>query len=128
MLFIISLFLIVSSEWVGNFTLSPSMKTYNPIRIAVRYLKWPIDLNLPICQLTNLTANCTDKAMIISETTNIIETLESSNPLIAIVIRNNHHPINSTVPIFEISEKHAEGLLNITDSSMHILFDYNCNP
>jgi hypothetical protein len=128
MLFIISLFLIVASEWVGNITLSPSMKTYSSIRLVTSLPNWPLVLNLPICQLINLTTNCTDKAIIISETTNIIETLESSTPSIVIIIRNNHRTIISDALIFEISEKNTEGLLNTTDSSLQILFDYNCNP
>ncbi|OMJ73094.1 hypothetical protein SteCoe_28296 [Stentor coeruleus] len=125
MIILITKLLIVASEWVGNITLSPSLKFYGQIRAVSGIKNWPLDLNFTICKDIEYNRKCTDKVVILADVSNIGVNITNLNASAAIVISNTHHSVNITIPVFEISEQHSLGLINTSDTSMRILYDYD---
>ncbi|OMJ84121.1 hypothetical protein SteCoe_14812 [Stentor coeruleus] len=125
MLILITLLLAASSEWVGNITLYPSNNIFTGIRAITKNSFRKIDLNFTICWDMAKSFNCSDKVVILQYSNTTEEIITSLNPSAAIIISNITHYKNFTIPVFEISEKNAQGLINFSDTIMRIRYSKN---
>ena len=125
MIFLATILICVKTEWIGNITLYPSNITYSNVTKVgkiVFFIQFPYNGKFSICK----EFPCTNQSMILAYNNTTMDTIESSNSSLAILVTDSEISENFTIPTFRIGLDSSKGLLDDKSDSLMIRFNYDC--